>query len=195
MLIVRIVLILVCFSALHLYGADPTKVTIYRAVVPSDLSMQSMKFSLDAGVQRGLLLSYLVKKDECTIEKIGEAEIADDKFSLDKMYDVHYFLEGKDGAFTLNTAPQKGGFQLSGTVKAHEGSYLVGFTYKYSYVTARKPLGFGKNLAPDLSVGLPEMSTQSFNAKTNAYVGIPVCIGGGSDPDPKKYVLTFLILE
>lgn len=195
MLLVRSILILVCFSVLHLCGAEPTKVTIYRAVVPSNLSAQSMKFSLDAGVQRGLLLSYLVKKDECVVEKIGEAEISDEKFSLDKMYDVHYFLEGKDGSFTLNTTPRKGGYQLSGTVKAQEKSYLVDITYKYSYVITRNPLGFEKNLAPDLSVGLPEMSTQSFGTKANAFIGIPVSIGGGPDPDPKKYVLTFLILE
>lgn len=194
MLLLRSALLFYILSFTILNGTEPSKVLFYRAIVPS-IPEPSAKFSLDASVQRGMVLSYLLLKDECVVEKVGEATIIDGNFSLDKTYDVHFFLEGKDGAFSLNTTEQKSGYLFSGTIKAEDAGYLIDIHYMFSYVTKRLPLGFAKNLAPDLAVGMPEMSTHTLETKANAFLGIPVLLAGGMHHDPKKMVLTYLILE
>lgn len=182
------------FSSI-LLGADVSKLTFYRLSVPLSVYELSHKLGNDSAAQRGMLLAYFLKKDECSIEKVGEAAIFDGKFTLDQLYDVHFFLEGKDGEFSINTSPRKAGHSFSGTIKSEAGHYIIDVKYIYSYIKTRAPLGFAKNLAPDLQVGLPNMTTETITVTPNALPGIPAQISGVPHQDPKKFVLTFLVLE
>ncbi len=189
-----ILLTISAFSSI-LLAADVSKLTFYRLTVPLSVYEQSPKNDNDAVVQRGMLLAYFLKKDECSVDTVGEAAIAGGKFIFDKLHDVHFFLESKDGGFSINIAPRKAGHFFSGTVTAEAGHYIIDVKYVYSYIKTRAPLGFGKNLAPDLQVGLPDMTTETVTVAPNALPGIPVQISGVPHQDPKKFVLTYLLLE
>ncbi len=176
-------------------AAEPTTLTFQRATVEKAIYDAEVAFHADPLGNIDRALRSLMDKKVCTVETLGTATLVDGTFSVDSTRKVHFFAPTAAGTYTLETAERKVGFRCTGKLSGGQPPYSLSYELYFSRLMRRLPIGFEKNLAPDLDAGLPEMWSVAMQSACMPVQDVPHPLGGSTSEDPTTVSIIFVILR
>ncbi len=176
-------------------GVEPTTLTFQRATVEKAAYDAEVAFHADPLGNIDRVLRSLMDKKACTVETLGTATLVDGAFSVDTTREVHFFAPTAAGTYTLETAERKIGFRCTGKLSSGQPPYTLSYDLSFSRLMRRLPIGFDKNLAPDLDAGLPEMTSVGLQSACMLVQDVPQSLGSGTGDDPETVSIIFVKLR
>lgn len=177
-------------------AAEPTTLSFLRATVAKAAYDAEVAFHADPLGNTDRVLHSLMDKKVCTVETLGTATLVDGTFSVDTTREVHFFAPTAAGTYTLETAERKVGFRCNGKLDGRQPPYTLFYDLYYSRLIRRVPIGFDKNLAPDLDAGLPEMESMGMRSGRALIQGEPSPLGiSPTGPDLPTVTIFFVVLR
>lgn len=188
-------LLLLSLLATTASAAEPTTLTFHYATAEKSIYDAEVAIHADPLGNIDRALGSLIDKKACTIETLGTATLADGTFRVDTTREVHFFAPTTAGTYTLETAERKVGFRCSGKLSGGQLPYTLSYELYFSRLIRRLPIGFEKNLAPDLDAGLPEMRSVAMQSVCRPVQDVPHPLGSGTGDDPAMVFIIFVILR
>lgn len=194
MLLTRLFLLSLLVTAAS--SADPTTLTFKRATVVKATYDAEVALHADPLGKIDRALRSLMDQKACTVETLGTATLVDGTFSVDTTRAVHFFAPTAAGTYTLETAERRVGFRCTGKLGGGQPPYTLSYELYFSRLMRRLPIGFDKNLAPDLDAGLPEMETMGMRSGRTLIQGEPSPLGmSPTGPDLPTVTLFFVVMR
>lgn len=189
LLLLALLVVLAC-------AVEPTTLTFQRATVAKAAYDAEAVLAADPLGNTDRVLRTLLDRKACTVETLGTATLVDGAFALDTTSAVHFFAPTADGRYTLETAERKVGFRCSGTLSTGQPPYTLSYELYVSHLKGRLPVGFAKDLAPDLDAGLPEMDSMDMRSARHLVPDVPSPLGGGTTgQDLPMVTIVFVVLH